>query len=163
MLRYYAAASAIVVVAILILLALPRPHPDVPSGPQYHGGPGTPRPGGNDPDPRASESVGGVAPWALSAVPECFHQESEAHGPAAFVAARLPAEARRLPPGSTLAAADCTLAVGTDTLTLRRGAEHLIVPPQTRAYALSERLAVLRLAGAKSDLRVYRRVSGGRP
>jgi hypothetical protein len=96
-------------------------------------------------------------------VPECFRQESEAHGSAAFVTARLPGEARRLVPGSEVDAADCTLLVGTDTLTLRRGAEHLIVPPQTRAYAAGERLAVLRLAGAKSDLRVYRRVSEGRP
>ena len=162
MLPYYAVAAVLVLVAIAIFASVQRRSREVRvSSEPAHGTPSPPR--REAPSTFLPAAVTGTAPWALSAVPECFHQESEAHGSAAFVAARLPAQARRLAPGSTLVAADCTLLVGAETLTLRRGAEQLVVPPETRAYALGERLAVLREAGAKSDLRVYRRVSEARP
>jgi len=162
MLPYYALAALFVLTAVVLFAAVQRRGREVRvSSEPARGTPSPPR--REAPSTFLPGAVTGAAPWALSAVPECFRQESEAHGTAAFVTARLPAEARRLAPGSTVAAADCTLLVGTDTLTLRRGAEHLIVPPKTRAFALGERLAVLREAGAKSDLRVYRRVSAGRP
>ena len=155
MLRYYAAASAIVVAAILILVALPRPHPDVPNGPQYHGGPGTPSPGGNDPDPRASESVGGVAPWALSVVPECFHQVESYRGNSTFASAHVPRGARRIEAGSRILAADCILEIGVDSARLSRGDLHFVVPPRALFYRSGDALVLRQTDGKREEVRIY--------
>jgi hypothetical protein len=155
MLRYYVAASAIVVVAILILLALPRPNPDVPKGSQYHGGPATPRPGGNDPDAHAPETVGGVAPWALSAVPECFHQTQSYRGNSTFAAAKVPRGARRIAPGTRILAADCVLDVGVDSARLSRGDLHFIVPPRALFFRSGGALVLRQTDGKREEVRIY--------
>jgi hypothetical protein len=162
MVPYYAAATVIVLGAsILFASGLGRgrdlavksvPARGTPSPPRHEAA-STFRPGG----------VTGNAPWALSAVPECFRQESEVRGAAAFVSGSLPPGARPLLAGTVVAVADCRLLVGASTLTLERGGERLVVPPDTRAYAAGGRLAVLRRAGGTADLRVYRRVSGDGP
>jgi hypothetical protein len=155
MLRYYAAASAIVVAAILILLALPRPHPDLPRGPQYHGGRGTPRPGGNDPEARVSETIGGAAPWALSVVPECFHQTESYRGNAAFASAHVPRGARRIAAGSRILAADCVLEIGADSARLSRGDIHFVVPPRALFYRSGSALVLRQTDGNREEVRIY--------
>jgi hypothetical protein len=155
MLRYYAAASAIVVAAILILLALPRPHPDLPRGPQYHGGRGTPRPGGNDPEARVSETIGGAAPWALSVVPECFHQTESYRGNAAFASAHVPRGARRIAAGSRILAADCVLEIGADSARLSRGDIHFVVPPRALFYRSGAALVLRQTDGNREEVRIY--------
>jgi hypothetical protein len=155
MLRYYAAASAIVVAAILILLALPRPHPDLPRGPQYHGGRGTPRPGGNDPEARVSETIGGAAPWALSVVPECFHQTESYRGNAAFASAHVPRGARRIAAGSRILAADCVLEIGADSARLSRGDIQFVVPPRALFYRSGSALVLRQTDGNREEVRIY--------
>jgi len=162
MLPYYAAASALVVGTLVIFASgLGRsPKLRVASVPVH----GTPSPArGEAASTFAPGSVTGEAPWALSAVPECFRQESEAHGSPAFVASRLPAGAQRLAAGTRLAVGDCRLRVGAAVLTLERGGERLVVPRWTRVYSAGALLAVLRDSGGSADLRVYRRVSAGGP
>jgi hypothetical protein len=162
MLPYLAVATVLVVGALVVFASRTGPRRDlkVASLPA-HGTPSPPR--HEAASTFAPGPVTGNAPWALSALPECFRQESEAHGSAAFVTGQLPASARRLEPGTVLAVADCRLLVGRATLTVERGRERLVVPPDTRAYALGDGLAVLRRAAARSELRVYRRVSPAGP
>jgi hypothetical protein len=162
MLPYYLVAAVLVIAAVTIVASGigQRREVRVASVPAH----GTPSPPRHEAASTLQPGpVTGEAPWALSAVPECFRQASAVHGTPAFVAARLPGDARRLPPGSVVSAADCRLLVGPATLTLERGGERLVVPREARAYVEGERLLVLRTAGATADLRVYHRVSGGGP
>ncbi len=104
--------------------------------------------------------MAGDAPWALSALPECFEQISETRGSVAFATARLPSGGRLAPSGSALRAADCSVSVGARELLVRRGDLRLVVPPEARLYVWPDRFAVLRLDGAAADLRLYRGASG---
>jgi hypothetical protein len=162
MLRYYAIAAVLVIVAASVLAATVERRRELRvASERARGTPSPPRrEAASTFDPGA---VIGDAPWALSAVPECFRQTGETHGSAGFVAAHLPAGARRLAPGTVVVAADCRVSVGAATLAVDRRGERLIVPPRTSVYAAGDGLAVLRAAGGSYDLRVYRRVSGGGP
>ncbi len=106
-------------------------------------------------------AVRGNAPWALSALPECFRQELAARGPLRFVRSRLPAGARAIAAGTVLNQADCVVTFGVRTIGVMRGDVRLVVPPDTRAFVAGGSLAVLRRAGANAELRVYRAGDGG--
>ena len=97
----------------------------------------------------------GDAPWALSAVPECFRQERFARGAIGHVAVTLPPGSQRLRPGTVVRLADCRLFVERDALTLVRGTERLVVPPHATAYLAGPRLTVVRRFGKSIDARVY--------
>jgi hypothetical protein len=106
---------------------------------------------------RTPSPVTGDAPWAMSAVPECFRQRREVQGPTEFVRARIPTGARVVPPGTTIASGDCELVVGEGSLELRRGSESLRVPPTATLYALSGGdIALLRRDRTGTVLRFYR-------
>ena len=162
MLPYYGIAAVIVIAGVILFAAgagrgrdvevKTEPAHGTPSPPRHEAA-STFRPG----------PVTGSAPWALSAVPECFRQIKHDRGTAAFAARRLPPGARRLAPGTVMAVADCRLLVGAATLTLERGDERLVVPPRTAAYAAGDTLSVLRTTGNAGDLRVYRRDSASGP
>jgi hypothetical protein len=105
------------------------------------------------PSPRA---VRGDAPWALSALPECFHQTREVNGPPAFVDAAIPPGATAVQPGRALVVGDCTVAVGAGSIEVRRGTEWLRVPPVATLYALPNGdWALLRREAHASVLRIY--------
>ena len=159
MLRFYLIATAIVLVAGVAIAAL------------YRGGSGrdlrvasvqttaSPSP------PRRQDTTShgpivptGDAPWAMSAVPECFRQRREVHGPPAYVRAALPASARPLAAGTVVTAGDCTVTVGAGTVLVRRADETLRVPPQSTLYALAGGgYALFRRDAQGTTLRVYER------
>jgi hypothetical protein len=152
MLPYYLVAALLVIAAVTIVASgIGRRREMRVASVAAHGTPSPPR----------HEAASTLQPGPVTG--ECFRQASAVHGTPAFVAARLPGDARRLPPGSVVSAADCRLLVGPATLTLERGGERLVVPREARAYVAGERLLVLRTAGATADLRTYHRVSGGGP
>ncbi len=155
MLRYFALSAALVLAAILVLLAVPRFGSPPPRAPQYHGGRATPSAGTADRSGRRiSEAVTGAAPWALSAVPECFHETASFAGPPAFARAHLPAAARRLRAGR-YRVADCTLTVFIDSAELRRGDDDLRIPAPSRLYVAGGRLVLDQEFGRREEVRIY--------
>jgi hypothetical protein len=120
------------------------------------GTPGPPQRAGND--AAKPGDMYGDAPWALSALPECFRQISSARGSPSFVRTKIPAGLRRVASGGAVVAADCTLAVRGDEVRVTRGADRLRVPPRARLYEASGgRLVLERLAGRGDEVRVYLR------
>jgi hypothetical protein len=155
MLRYFVVATVLVVGSLVIAAHFSRPRKpiDVSGGPKSHGTPSAPRP-----QPTISfppRGVHGEAPWALSALPECFQQEEEAHGPPAFVRAHVPARMQPVAAPSHLETTDCALHVFAHSVVVERGTERLVVPPETRLFSDGRRFALLRQAGKAAELRIY--------
>jgi hypothetical protein len=165
MLRYLALSAAIVFGAILLILALPKPGTVPNRAPKYVAGRATPGPGEVDRDPRTPEPMTGDAPWALSAVPECFRQEESDVGSPAFAHPHIPHGARPLARTGTerLVTADCTLDVTGATAELRRGDTVLRIPaPST--FSVAGRILVLdRREGPRERVRLYVLRSGALP
>lgn len=107
------------------------------------------------PSQRGHSNVYGDAPWAMSALPECFTQVSKTSGPRAYVLAHLPAGATMMRPGESVSLSDCTLQVSGDTILVTRGADRLRIPPIARLYRAGTSLALLRGGGGGLELRVY--------
>jgi hypothetical protein len=107
------------------------------------------------PSRRRSTAFAGDAPWALSALPECFKQRSKSTGPLRYVEAQLPLQAAMVRPPATLRFADCTVSVRDDRIVVTRGPDRLRVPPPARLYRGSGTLALLRGADGGYDLRIY--------
>ncbi|HKE35867.1 MAG TPA: hypothetical protein VKB39_00445 [Candidatus Baltobacteraceae bacterium] len=97
----------------------------------------------------------GDAPWALSALPECLVQMSETTGPPAYTAAHLPAGSVPVRSPATLRYGDCTISVTGDEAFVSRGADRFRIPPRVRFYRTPQLLALLRVEGSGSELRVY--------
>jgi hypothetical protein len=155
MVRYLALATVIVLAVVLPIAGLR--HRPVTGGehPLYQTGQGTPGPpqgGGADHTPLP---VTGPAPWALSALPECFRQVSSRAGPPAFARAGFPRGARLVGAPATLHVADCTLTIGAESATVRRGENVLVIPPVARVYTDAGRLILDRRDGPREDVRVY--------
>lgn len=109
------------------------------------------------PSKRGGGAFKGDAPWALSALPECFTQEERASGPLKYVLGQIEMNAAMVRPPATLQFADCTVRVVGETVYVDRGIDHLRIPPPVRLYhSRSHRLYVLRGAGNGYELRVYR-------
>lgn len=111
---------------------------------------------------RNAGAVSGDAAWALSALPECFAQLSKSTSPSlGYVLAQLPSGAVMVRPPQRLRYADCTLDVRDDVIYVRRGEDHLRVPPPARLYvgAAPDRVALLRGGRNGYDLRIYRTVT----
>ncbi len=155
MLRYYLIATALVAAVLLIVVALP--HGLRGSGdPTYSSGRGTPGPAQRDPRLATTAPTTGDAPWALDVLPECFHELARASGTPAFARARRPRGARELPAGTVLRVADCTLAIGSGSGVVTRGADRLVIPPRARFYRDGPRRVVLdRSSGGREDVRVF--------
>jgi len=84
---------------------------------------GTPSPAtGPDGEPsRAPEPMTGVAPWAMSAVPDCFEQTALVRGTRTYVDARLPSGFIAIPDGAVVRSGDCTVRRVDTALDVRRG------------------------------------------
>lgn len=105
---------------------------------------------------RTPGAFGGDAPWALSALPECFTQTSKSTSPTlGYVLARLPSGAAMVRPPARLRYADCTLRVQGAQVFVDRGADHMRIPPQARLYTAPGTLALLRGSDGGYELRVY--------
>ncbi len=160
MLRYVGLSAVLVFAAILVLLAVPRFYAPAVRAPQYHGGRATPSAGAADASRgRVPEAVTGAAPWALSAVPECFHETASFAGPPAFARAHVPRAARRLREGR-YTVADCTLRIFTDSAELRRGDDDLRIPAPARFYVAGGRLVLDQESGRREEVRFYAPVPG---
>ncbi|MFN2448369.1 MAG: hypothetical protein ABR508_01060 [Candidatus Baltobacteraceae bacterium] len=107
------------------------------------------------PLPRPHTNVAGDAPWALSALPECFTQVAKTTGPPPYVLAHLPAGLAMERDGARLKVADCALRVAGDAIFVHRGADHLRIPPPARLYDGPGQTAVLRSDAGGYELRVY--------
>lgn len=107
------------------------------------------------PSKRPGAAVFGDAPWAMSALPECFTQISKTIGPAAYVLAHVPADVQMQRPGTTYDSADCALQVRGDTVLVTRGSDRLRIPPPARLYAGHLKAALLRGEPGGLELRVY--------
>jgi len=97
----------------------------------------------------------GDAPWALSALPDCFVQRSETTGTQAYVDARIPAKAQPVPDGTRLRYGPCTILVRKSELLVVRGADHLRVPPRATLYTAGNMLVLVRASGTTAVLRTY--------
>jgi hypothetical protein len=105
--------------------------------------------------PPPPESFTGNAPWALSALPDCFSQRSQTTGSMSYVRARLPSGAQPVRAGARLVYGPCTILVRNDELLVERGSDHLRVPPHATLYTTGDSLALLRTSGSGTDLRIY--------
>ncbi len=99
----------------------------------------------------------GDAPWALSALPECWKQIEEDSGPLAYVRSHLPKAAVAIRPPAKLVFGDCTLQVREFDATVERGPDRFHIPPQATFYRVGERLVLVHAAGGRGELRIYRR------
>ncbi len=153
MLRYYLIATAIVVAIGGLVFARRLAPPDLrivarPTGTPTVGrdvaeAPGTPPP------------FTGQGPWVLSALPECFDEQSRVRGPAADLRAKLPPAADRIPPGTVLEVGPCRLVVGAKDIRVQRGADRLRVPPLARLYRVDARLTLTVRSGGIIEIRRY--------
>ncbi len=155
MLRYLL-ISAIVVVGATMLIAAwtERDFIRIKLASVYASAP--PKPAAPEPSGTPSgKGLSMVAPWALSALPECLIQQSDTTGPPAYVLAHLPAGARRIVPPATLQYGNCTILLRGDEAYVRRGADRFRIPPHVEYYRTSAGLAQLRRDGPGMDLRIY--------
>ena len=156
MLRYVLIATCIVVLFGAVAAAVHRAGgPLRMASVQTTGSPSPPR--REAPSTFTPGPVTGDAPWALSAVPECFHQESETAGSERFVLARIPHGASLAPPGVTVTSRDCIVWARASDVVLVRGAERLRVP-SGRLLLLRDRsrIALLAQDAGRTVLREYR-------
>jgi hypothetical protein len=105
--------------------------------------------------PPPAEDVTGNAPWALSALPDCFVQRSQTTGSASYVRAHLPGGAQPVRSGARLTYGPCTILVGDDELLVERGSDRMRVPPHATLYTVDNSLALLRTSESGTDLRIY--------
>jgi len=104
---------------------------------------------------RESTAFRGDAPWAFSALPECFEQLSKTTGPPSYVLARLPKGATMVRPPADLTYADCKIRVIGDAIDIDRGADRLRVPPPSRLFVSGNEIALLRGGAGSYELRIY--------
>jgi hypothetical protein len=154
--RYYAIATALVIGALVIGANSARPgRPLDVKSVQATGSPSPPRP--QPPSTLVPPGVTGAAPWALSALPECFVQESQARGSLRYVLAQLPPQATLLPSHVVSRAGDCALHVFVNSALVERGSERLTIPGNARFWVAGRRLVFVRTTGRSAELRVYHR------
>lgn len=162
MLRFYAIAAVLVVGALAIALLFAHPGLALRmASVQSTGTPSAARRQG--PDDFAPPPVSGSAPWALSALPECFKQLRAAHGSEAYVRGFVPANAREVVEDVDVAVADCRLSIYAGAAEVERGDERLFVPPEATFFVTPDgALVLLRRSPQYSELRVYESATGTR-
>lgn len=144
MLRYLAIAT--VIVLTIVVAVTMRTHLGLPAHINFWKASAPPPP---------AENATGNAPWALSALPDCFSQRSQTTGSMAYVRARLPVGAQPVRAGTRLIYGPCTILVRDDELLVERGSDRLRVPPHATLYTIGDSLALLRTSETGTDLRIY--------
>lgn len=153
--RYFAIATAIVVVVGAIIAwipSAPRPERKSTYSSVAHASPGPPE---HDRATQTADPISGDAPWALSALPECFREDRHARGTLAYVRSKVPHDAVALAPGTTLRVANCTVAIGRARALVTRGDTRLRIEPSPHFWRARGRLVLEVDDGARGDLRVY--------
>lgn len=161
MLRFYVIATAIVVGALLVALRFERPGRPLEVAPvRSTGSPSAARPQGRS--TLVPLDVNGNAPWALSALPECFEQVFSARGKADYLRAQLPGGAVPVTGRAELLSADCRLEIAPGVASVERRGERLVIPPPVQFYRWPARIGFVRMAEkGGGELRVYRLHGGG--
>ncbi|HEV8020886.1 MAG TPA: hypothetical protein VGP41_06450 [Candidatus Lustribacter sp.] len=153
MIRYYLIATAIVVVFGSIVFAHRLTQPDLRISAQPSGTP-TVETHVND-TPAPARPFSGQGPWVLSALPDCFDEQSRVSGPVAAVEPKLPPADARIAPGTTLHVAGCTLEVRARDIWVDRGSDRLRVPPDAALYRVDGRLVLAVRSGDQLEIRRY--------
>ena len=167
MIRYVAIASAIVIAAILVIVSIGRvtASRDAVASSKL-ASPGVPRrEGASD---ATAAPLAGDAPWALSALPDCFRQLHAIRGGQAYVNAHLaqiaaPRASWHRARRGRLATADCVVTIAGRSALVTRGDTRLRVPPDARFSIAGTRLILDRFADGLEDVRVYALRDGKAP
>ncbi|HTW82670.1 MAG TPA: hypothetical protein VMD91_01230 [Candidatus Sulfotelmatobacter sp.] len=102
--------------------------------------------------PRPFVGEGG---WVLSALPDCFDQQSSVEGDAAALAADIPPARERIAAGTILRRGPCTIHVRADDLWVERGQDRLRVPPSARLYRTPKGLVLVYEHAGNAQVRRY--------
>lgn len=155
MLRYYAIATVIVLtIAVIATMRFhdfrkmrfgSSNHPPPKQMPMHYGGSS----GAN------GAALTGDAPWALSALPDCFMQQTEWSGSTTYVEAHLSGSARKVAPGTRLQYGPCTIFVRDGEVWVSRGVDRFRIPPAATLYRDGSQLLLLRITGHSAVLRSY--------
>jgi hypothetical protein len=151
--RYYIIATAIVVVFGGIVFAHRLAQPDLQISAQPTGTPTVETHYAEA--PATARPFTGQGPWVLSALPGCFDEQSRVSGPFAAVRAKLPPEADRIAPGTSLQVAACTLVVRARDIWVERGPDRLRVPPEATLYRVDGHLVLAVRTGTQLEIRRY--------
>ncbi len=163
MTRYYAIATVLVVLFVGIVVGFGQAgrrldvrSPDV----EHPGSPSRPRAAAALASGATAEPFDADAPWALSALPECYAQIGSLRDFPDVVRRHVPRVAEPLPAGSTLRTGTCALDVGPRGLTIRRGPDRFRVGGVQRFFltrdpAHGEVLVLLRQGDGLPELRRY--------
>ena len=160
--RYLAIATVIVLGFIALITLIPH-GPGPPSPDHFSSGTASPGVGHDQDDRRTPGPVHGEAPWAFSALPECFRQDSRRSGLPAFAHIGFPRAAKLISPGTRLAVQDCTVVVGAETISVSRGDNQLVVPARAKLFGYGGHLVLDRFAGGREEVRVYEYAPLGSP
>ena len=153
MLRYYVIATAIVVALGSLVFARRFTAPDLRIEARPTGTPTVET--HHAEDAIAPAAFAGQGPWVLSALPECFDEQSRVRGPAAALAGRVPPATARIPAGTILTSGACSLTVGAYDIRVRRGPDRLRVPPEAALYRVDGRLVLVARSGGDLEIRRY--------
>jgi hypothetical protein len=91
----------------------------------------------------------------ISALPDCFDEQSRLSGPFTALEAKLPPAGDRIAPGTTLHVAVCTLLVRPRDIWVDRGSDRLRVSPDAALYRVDGRLVLTVRTGAQLEIRHY--------
>ena len=153
MIRYYLIATAIVVVFGSIVFAHRLAPPDLRISAQPSGTPTVERHVAEAPS--TARPFTGQGPWVLSALPDCFDEQSRISGPLRALAPKLPPAADRIATGTVLHSGDCTLLVRAGDIWVSRGLDRLRVPPAAALYRVDGRLVLSVRTGDQLEIRRY--------
>jgi len=151
--RYYLIATLIVIVVGSIVFAHRLAPPNLRISAQPSGTPTVETRAAGAPG--AQRPFSGQGPWVLSALPDCFDEQSRASGPFAVLAAKLPPAQDRIAPGTTLSVGACTLIVRTRDIWVDRGPDRLRVPPDAALYRVAGHLILAVRSGGELEIRRY--------
>jgi hypothetical protein len=98
----------------------------------------------------------GDGPWVLSALPDCFEQQSSITGTPLALAFDVPPERERIPAGTVLRSGPCTIGVRAHDVLIARGADRLRVPHEAHLYRTPKGLVLVFIQGTRAEIRVYR-------
>lgn len=100
--------------------------------------------------------LGGDAPWALSALPECLLQRGVWRATeVAKLKEHMPVGAQPVQPGTVLHYRNCTLSVRSADAVVTRGSDRFHIPPRSRFFVARDQLILLRQSKG-AELRIYR-------
>jgi hypothetical protein len=101
----------------------------------------------------APHALGGDAPWALSALPDCARQHSEDRGSATSVRAKIPSAAKAVV--GRIRAGACVVEVTDDGIIVRRDGDRLRIPPPARLLYWNNRYYLYEDDRKGAVLRIY--------